>query len=215
MHFPAMVIASLMAFALPAESSTSHRLEDRDYTWIAMVFLGREELHKELSCSDEQVSRLKDLVTEWRSPRWMLRPPKKVREMSAEEELKWNHQRAIANKRKDEVFRKQIDSILTQEQRTRLNEVLVQRCFYHWGMTVAADAELKGPLMVTDEQRGKLLAIRSRWLVDIAGRDEAVRERARKKLDTEAGEVLTAEQQALLKTLQGAPFDVKALLPRK
>lgn len=192
----------------------------RDNTWLDFHTLADDGVHKELRLSEDQIRRITELQADYRAAG--PRPPKRRREMTPEEQQKWDVTRREVTQRVDAEFRPRLAALLNADQNHRLREIEIQSLVWSNGLTAADAPEIAEPLGVTDDQKKMLSEIRVEWYQSMEAVNVALtpeeKERHRKealaKRDAAANEVLTADQKAKLTEILGQPFDIPKLIDR-
>lgn len=190
-----LAAAVVVMAASPALAQQQRQGGGRGFGGVGvMLLLGQESVQKELKLSDEQVKKIQELGTKQREAFQGLR------DLSQEERRTKMQELTKAND-------KAIGEILKPDQLKRARQIALQR----QGAAAVLNEEVAKTLNITDDQKQKIREIqtKSREELQGVGFDEdgrKKREEVRKQTNEKAMAVLTAEQKAKLKEMQGEPF---------
>ncbi len=176
----------------------------------AAMLLRNEAVQKELGITDEQKTKVSELMAAGREGQGE-RPD--FQNMSQEERQKWMEDRAKAAAEQ----LKKVAEVLDAKQMARLEEIRIQAL----GTAAYMDEEVAKKLDITEEQQEKMQAAQReafQEMRDAASGDERPGPEAmakmREKLEAKVKELLTDDQQAKYKELVGKPFDTAQLMQR-
>jgi Spy/CpxP family protein refolding chaperone len=167
----------------------------------SLFLLGQEKVQKELKLSDEQIKKIKELSDKQREA---LQGVAREERMAKRQELTKANEKAIAK-------------ILDEKQQKRVKQISLQV----QGTRALSNEEVAKELKLSDKQKDQLKEIQDKSREEMRGlfggggdREEAMKKM--EKIRTETNEksmgVLTADQKAKFKAMQGEPF--KLDLPR-
>ncbi len=170
--------------------------------------LAMPEVQSELKLSDEQKTKVTDMVTKLRQARQG--GGQDFRSLSPEERAKMQ-----ADRRAEEE--KQVGGILNADQQKRYHQLTLQR----QGLSAVLDKPVADELKLTDEQRTKIEAARTEQMTEMrslfqggAGGDRtAMREKMmamQKQMDEKIAAILTDDQKKQWKEMLGASFTFPA-----
>jgi Spy/CpxP family protein refolding chaperone len=170
-----------------------------------LYLLGQKSVQEELKLSDEQVKKVTELQEKQREAFQGLR------DLSPEE--RQTKMQEIA-KAQNEALAKVLDA----KQLKRAKQIALQQQVRFGLAFVLTNDELAKTLQITDEQKQKIQEIRRSAFEEMRdlGRDEEgrkKREEIRNATNEKVNGVLTAEQKAKLKELQGEPFKGEIQFP--
>ncbi len=172
----------------------------------SMGLLMNKDVQQDLKMTDEQIAKVNELMQKQREA---------MKDLSPEEKREKMPDMAKANER-------QVSQILKPEQRQRLKQLRLQRD----GAMAIADPEVASNLQLSGEQREKIKSITDDMrkefgeLRQSGAPPEEMRQKMgelRKSTNDKIMEVLTEEQKAKWKEMQGAPFkgDFRPAGPRR
>lgn len=172
----------------------------------SLMLLNREDVQKELALTDDQKSKVTSMQQKQRESMMAMfqggeRPdPEKMQEIM---------------KKAQEEQQKEIDGILTAEQKTRLKELSIQRA----GNGAVMMPEVEKELAITADQKSKITSLQEKAqeanmsIMEKVRNQELDMQEARTKteanqkvLDEEIAKILTDAQKEKLKAMQGKPF---------
>ena len=177
--------------------------------------VNRKDVQTELKITAEQKTKLDAALEKVRADRRaaMQGGGGNFQDMSQEERQKMQAANAAADL-------KALESALTKEQITRLNELVIQRA----GNGAILRAEVQKELGITDDQKKKIADLQTKqqeaMRSSMSGMQDMSREERQEAMqkmqetfrknqeimNAELGKILTPEQAAKLKTMGGAPF---------
>lgn len=147
----AMVILSVAAF--DAEAQRGRGGPGGGGGSSALELLRRDEVKGEVSLTEDQEKALGEMQSGLRDSPEFQEIMSRVRSAGSDEE-----RRAIFGEMRT-VMDQKVDAIIRPEQRTRLNELSLQR----QGMRALTDPNMAGQLNISDDQRGKIAEVNSRY----------------------------------------------------
>ncbi len=162
------------------------------------MLLGQKSVQEELKLSDEQVKQVKELVDKQREAFQGFGDLSQEERRTKMQEMAKTNNEAIAK-------------ILKPEQTKRFKQIALQQQVRFGLANVLNNPETAKELKITDEQKGKLEEIRNKAREETQGLgfDEEGRQKRQevtKATNEKVMGVLTAEQKAKLKEMQGEPF---------
>lgn len=172
----------------------------------ALDLLQDESVRRELALADEQLGKLRDIQDGLREEMQSQAQGFNfgdLRDLSEEER---QERFTEFRERRDEITakaQKEVDQVLSAQQRERLSQLAVQQQIRLMGVQAAlASPVLAEKLNVTDKQKDKLVEKAREVHLKL---QEAI-EKARQEAQDEIVSVLTPEQQAQLKEMMGSSF---------
>lgn len=182
----------------------------------AASLAGLEQVQNELKVTDEQKSKIDDIVGLYRDDRRQLFSG--LRDVSREERAQKMDELRSQFDQMAAAAEKKVDAVLNDEQRKRLQEIVVQVL----GGRALERADVTAALALNDEQKKKIKAVfesedqRRRDLFEQARDGNLQREQIFTKfrelqttINTEALAVLTDEQKAEFEQMKGAAFELQ------
>lgn len=179
----------------------------------AMQLLNRKDVQTELKITADQKTKMDAAIDRLREERRAAMQNGGFQDMTQEERQKMMETNQANEK-------KAMESVLTKEQVTRLNELVIQRA----GNSAILRPEVQKELAITDEQKKKIADLQTKQreamqqafsgMQDMSReeRQEAMTkmresiQKNEKVMNDELGKILTADQAAKLKAMGGAPF---------
>jgi len=184
------------------------------YSIVALI--NRDEVKDELKLSDDQKTKITDALDASNQKRREAFQALGIdfQNMTDDDRKKM----AESNAKLSAETNKEIEGILTADQTKRIREISIQ----HQGATAAADPEFQGDLGVTDDQKAKIADLQKKQMaammelfgkmrdgsIDRAGMQEAMKKNG-DIMKSEIEKLLTDDQKAKIKSLSGAPFELK------
>lgn len=161
---------------------------------MLLFLLNQKSVQEELKLSDDQVTKVKELLDKQRDSF------RGLRDLSREERQKKIQEQG-------EATRKAVAKLLKPEQLKRVRQVALQL----QGARALNNPQVAKALEISDEQKEKIQEIQRSAFAELrgAGRGEEARKKRQevmKATNEKIMGVLTAEQKTKLKKMQGAPF---------
>ncbi|MHB0960124.1 MAG: hypothetical protein ACYC6N_07520 [Pirellulaceae bacterium] len=198
--FAAVVMMSMMAYGQQRQGGQRDRM--RMGAINSAMLLRAEAVQKELNITEEQKAKLEEMRTEGRGQGGA--GQRNFQDMTEEERQKMREE-MVARTAEQE---KKIAEILDAQQVARLKQIRLQAS----GAMGLMNEDVAKELNITEEQRNKMRdAMRDlRESAQADGGPGGFAE-MREKMNAKVMEILTDEQKAQYKEMQGEPFDVAQL----
>ena len=205
--FTMLAISALGAMRVHAQFDGMGMMRGIQYG--PLVMLSHREVQKELSLTKPQSENLKKLQNE---------QTEAFKKLSKDAQGGHDPSKAMAMSKEVETmnaeYATKAQEILTEEQRKRLFEIRIQAM----GFQAAFDPDVQMALAVTDAQKESFKSLYPAYFQEMMASMRGIRTSVnlKSKLDTEYREkvakILTDEQNAKLKMLEGTPFkDLKKI----
>lgn len=197
------IVAMAVAPALAQERQRQRQPGGRGgFGGGTLFLLTQKSVQEELKLSDEQITKVKELQEKQRGSFQGLR------DLSQEERQKKMQESAQAQQ-------KALAEVLKPGQLKRVKQISLQQ----QGARALMNPEVAKELKITDDQKEKIRDIQTKSREELRdlGRDEGAREKRQeltKKTNEKVLGVLTADQKAKLKEMQGTPFTGKIERPQ-
>ncbi|HEX5104022.1 MAG TPA: hypothetical protein VFV87_09445, partial [Pirellulaceae bacterium] len=176
---------------------------------LGLDLLNDENVRNELGLVDDQVTKLREIGNSLREEAQAAFQDSGIdfRELFQLSEEERNAKLAPMREKMEKVAadaQKEIDQILLPQQRQRLKEIVVQSQIRRQGTSAAlSSGTLAEELNITEEQKEKLREMQQKVEEELRKEIEQLRIESRDKILS----VLTAEQQAKLKSMMGSPIE--------
>ncbi len=193
------VAAAVVMLAVGPALAQQQRGGGRGFGMMNTIFLlNQKSVQEELKLTDEQIAKVKELQEKQREAF------QNFRDMSPEE-----------RQQKMQEMTKAVDQTLKPQQLKRIKQIALQQA----GARAVNDEEVAKALNVTDEQKEKFREIQREFFEKMRelGFDEdkaKERESLQKETNEKMMAVLTSDQKAKLKEMQGEPFKGKIERPQ-
>lgn len=182
------------------------------FTMSSLV--NRDEVKDELKLTDDQKTKIGEIMETAGQKRKDAMQGINWGEMTADDRKKM----AESNAKISAETTKDILGVLNADQAKRLREISIQL----QGTLAATDPEFQADLKITEDQKTKIAALQQKQMdamMELFGkmRDgsldrEGMRDAMKKNgeiFKTEVGKILTDDQKAKIKSMSGAPFELK------
>jgi Spy/CpxP family protein refolding chaperone len=202
-----MQISLAAAVAVMAVSPVLAQQRQRGFGGMGtLMLLGQKSVQEELKLSDEQVKKIAELQEKQREVLQGFRDLSQEERRAKIQEMVKTQNEALAK-------------ILKPEQLKRTRQIALQQQVRLGLAFVLANEEIAKELKITDEQKAKLEEIQSKARGEMQGlgfdeEGRKKREEIRTATNEKVNGILTAEQKAKLKELQGEPFKGKIEFPQ-
>lgn len=216
MFRPALLVSSAVALALLMTSSASAQFRNMRFpASLQNIFMLRQEaVQKELNMSDEQKKEISTIASQLQAEAMEIISG--LQDLTPEEQKEHMPELMKMVGEKGKEMQGKVDKILDAKQTGRMKELSLQSR----GAQALEDDEVSATLKITDDQKGKLVAIREEGgkqmeeamqsLRGGGGDAGEIRQKImamRKELGDKAIAVLTSAQREQFDKMKGAKFD--------